>query len=316
MSFRFRLFKREKAGSPARKSTMGLAIVLFAAGCFWGCAATPLITCGPKQSAIVADGRMEEWPAEPQFVDEDTRLSLSALSDPQSLSLCVAFGGGDDETGRPPKMGGGDLTVWIDPAGGKEKVFGIHLSGRGPGRGPGGRMPHGKNAAPPADKDAKPGGKPPQMPGEKVVQQVSITYEDTTGPLTMTMEEVRQTGIDIGVGQGPGGTEVYEIDIAFQAGPSLEKLAPGLLIGVGITRDKAGDKGGKPHGSDDGGFQNGPPDGGGGGRRPGGSMGGPPGGGMGGGPMGGGGAGGAPSGKKEDHSCTWFKVALAHTTKG
>lgn len=331
MFFPIKPLEATKDSPNAIKNRVILVVFLLAGGLLAGCAGTPLINCAPKQIEIEADGQMEEWPNDPLFVDDDTQMSLYALSDQQALSIGVTFGRSDKKEKRPPRMGGVGLTVWIDPGGGKEKIFGVHVSGGGSPRGPGGPMPGGKETAPPANaanKDSSHDNKPPRMPQGEDNLKVSITYADTTGPLTMTLDEVRRTGIDIGVGQSKDGAEVYEFDIAFRAGPSLENLSSGMLIGVGITRSGGDLKMRNSHGSNDRKSQDNPPEGGGGGggREPGGgSMGGPPGGRMGGGMMGGGpgsggSGGGGPggnglSGKKQDRTCSWFKVQLADTVK-
>jgi hypothetical protein len=125
----------------------------------------------------------------------------------------------------------GGLTLWLDPQGGEKHVFGIHLPDSGtesftPGHGH--RAPKPK----PRDKQAPPpGGKPPRL---EPLKQLAVTYSDATGPLTMTISEVRRTGIDIGVGRTGDGRLVYEFNIAFRAAPSLGELEPGMTVGIGI----------------------------------------------------------------------------------
>jgi len=117
---------------------------------------------------------------------------------------------------------------------------------------------------------------------------------DTTGPLTMTISEVRRTGIDIGVGQAGRGRLVYEFNIAFKAAPSLGGLKPGKVVGIGVLIGGSAQDGpgkgshGGPMGASgfDGGF-------------------GGPGGGMAGGP----GAGGFR--KKDETFEVWLQVRLA-----
>lgn len=71
-------------------------------------------------------------------------------------------------------------------------------------------------------------------------EKLSITYKDATGPLEMTLEAVRRTGIDIGIDHAADGRVVYEFKIAFKAEPSLEGLGPDMMVGVGIQDGPSG----------------------------------------------------------------------------
>ncbi len=252
-----------------------------------------------KPFEIITDGIDREWPGKPLTIDDDLPLAIHVVNDDQSLGLCIEIGG--ETMPRQPRMDG--LTVWIDPKGGKEKRFGIHVRGTAP-RHPSDGIPGGADAALPADIDRRTGRKPPRPASLEPLEQVAITYSDATGPLTMAMAEVRRTGIDIGVQRNAAGALVYEFDIAFDSAPSLEALKPGATIGVGIVSGGAGVADRKPSGADGDTRQGGPPDGGGGpgggGRmdRPGGGM-------MGGGP------GGPPAAAKQDRSGVWLAVQLA-----
>ena len=262
-----------------------------------------------KHTEIVANGIDNEWPGDPLLVDDDLQMAIRMVNDNQSLALCIEMGS-EDLKGHPHMDG---LTVWIDPKGGKAEVFGIHVRG-GSSMGPGPRPPAEAGTAPPTDRDhRRPGEKQPQVPPMEQLEQAAITYCDATGPLTMSMDEIRRTGIDIGVGHGTGRSLVYEFNIAFKAGPSLEDLKPGMVIGIGILSGGAEPEGRKTAAADGDKPQDGPP-GRGGGPGPGGPMG-RPGGMMGGGETGSG-HGGPPSGAKQDHAGVWFQVQLAGGVQG
>lgn len=56
----------------------------------------------------------------------------------------------------------------------------------------------------------------------------------------MTMDEVRRTGVDIGVGQSGDSRLVCELLIEFSAAPYLSTLKPGMPVGVGIVAASGG----------------------------------------------------------------------------
>jgi hypothetical protein len=206
------------------------------------------------------------------------------------------------------------LTIWLDPAGGKSKVLGIHIPGGEPGRhgsGSGGPLPPGSSSP---DLDRKPGEGPGDQPPPahpiQPLQKIAITYADTTGPLTMGMDEVQRTGIDIGINRLADRRLVVEFTIAFAAAPCLEGFEPGMALGLAVqsgdsdSEKRPGTGGGSMGPGGGSGGRGGPPSGGGG-------MGGPPpGGGMGGPPSGGGGKSGPGSGGKTNFE-VWLQVHLA-----
>ena len=148
-------------------------------------------------------------------------------------------------------------------------------------------------------------GPPPGRAEVQSPQTLSITYQDATGPLEMTLEEVRRTGIDLGVHQGPDGYRVYEFKIAYSAAPCLADMADKSLLGLGIQAGA-----GKNNRPDNVGRTSAQPPGGGRGGSPGGP---PPGGGMDGGPMGRGGPSDGPgrqAGGGGD-AIQWMQVVLA-----
>ena len=261
---------------------IGLALAILG-----GCS-TPTLAGRWKQADIVADGKAVEWPGDPLFADDDPDLTVDLRNDHQSLSLCIQT---QSETLQRQFLSDG-LTVWLDPRGGKDTVFGIHVHG-GSFQPSDGRHAHATGGPPPSSSNRRPDENRPPFPWLAPIDQVSITYADATGPLTMAMDEVRRTGIEIGRGRGDARTVVYEFNIAFNAAPSLEILAPGKVLGVGIFSGGA-DPGKRQPAGNHGDMQ----------------QSGPPGGRMGGGRMGGG-HGGPPGGHNQGRAVVWVEVQLA-----
>ena len=275
------------------KQTMinvGWLVLLIAAG---GCTANK-VAGHWRDHGVVADGDDREWRKAPQYYDSDRQLVIRVTNDATIISLCVATGQAD----FAQRLRRGGLTVWLDPQGGEKHLFGIHLPDSDtetvtPG--------HGHRAPKPKPRDKQvpsPRGKPPRL---EPLKQLAVTYSDATGPLTMTISEVRRTGIEIGAGRTGDGRLVYEFNIAFRAAPSLSELKPGMIVGIGILTGGFG--------------QNGPEQG-----LPGGPMG-PPGFDSGpGGPGPGSGMRGSPGarafGKKDKPIEVWLRVRLAGTAMG
>lgn len=286
--------------------TIGILFVISV--CIADCAAVRVVGRW-REEALAVDGNDREWQGAPQYYDDDRQLVIRVSNDAQAVYLCVSTS--DRELQHQLRMTG--MTVWLDPGGAKEQVFGIHLPGgddRNPHRAPrseGGSLP------PPQWADqARPheglttengqAGQPPVPSPVEALTEVSITYADTTGPLTMNIEEVRRTGIDIGTGRPDGKRLVYEFRIDFRSAPSLAGLGPGMVLGVGIQTGSEGDNPGgvSPGGKmslsyGPGGSTNGGPG---------------PGGGKGGGPE------GARPGKNGDTFDIWLQVQLACQASG
>ena len=187
-----------------------------------------------RDQDITANGIDSEWKGAPQYYNKDRGVSIRVANDTRGLYLCVSAS--KDEMNRQFRMGG--LTIWVDPQGGKEKVFGIHLPGAEAG-GPGFRPRPGEgDFRPPNEKGypdlTKKESSPLEMPPPQLPGELEITYQNSTGPLKMRMDEVRRTGIDLGVGQDQTGRLVYEFSIGFQADTCLSNLKPGMVVGVGI----------------------------------------------------------------------------------
>ena len=195
-----------------------------------GCAGQKEVFCPWRSYSIIVNGIDDEWQNAPQYYDKDRNLTIRVANDANALFLCVSTG--DNALIKKLHMTG--LTVWLDPQGGKEKIFGIHLPGerpKSPGRKPppdSGNFKPQEEREPPDDFDGI------QSPSPRTPTVLDITYKNSTGPLDMTIDEVRRTGIDIGVGQSQNGRLAYEFSIGFRAAPCLSSLKPGMDVGVGI----------------------------------------------------------------------------------
>jgi len=196
-----------------------LLIVLVSTGC-----AAHTVASHWYRDGLTINGSEDEWPAAPQYYDADRQANIRMMNDADAIYLC--FSTSDEALKKKLSMTG--LTVWLDPAGEKHKTFGIHL----PGAGAGPRGLSRKSGA--ADRQ----GNKKERPALKTPKAVDITYAEATGPLSMPMAQVRQTGIDVGVGQPDGRRFVYEFKICFTAGPSLSALGPGKTVGIGIETGK------------------------------------------------------------------------------
>jgi hypothetical protein len=256
-----------------------------------GCSAHK-VACHWRGYDIVANGYENEWQGSPQYYDKRRQVSIRVTNDAEALFLCVSTS--DKDLKRRLRMTG--LTVWLDPHGGKEQIFGIHLPGgdtKRPDRGPG----LGAGAFRPADDRGRPEENEQKPPPSETLEELEISYWGATGPLEMTIDEVRRTGIDIGMGPPKDGRMVYEFNIGFKAAPSISGLKPGMIVGLGIQAGASKPDGRKRASSGDQMGQGGP------------------GGGMDSSGMGRGPGGSGPH-DKNDLFEVWLQVQLAERTKG
>jgi len=112
------------------------------------------------------------------------------MNDADAVYIC--FVTSDKELEKKLLMTG--LTIWLDPTVEKNKIFGIHLPGAGAG-------PRGLSRKSGADDHQ---GNEKERQVLKTPKAVDITYAEATGPLSMPMAQVRQTGIEVGAEQPNG----------------------------------------------------------------------------------------------------------------
>ena len=173
---------------------------------------------------LTINGSEDEWPAAFQYYDADRQVGIRMMNDADAVYIC--FSTNNEALKKKLSMTG--LTVWLDPAGEKNKTFGVHLLGAGP------RRLSRKSGADDRHEDKK------ERPVLKTPKAVEITYAEATGPLSMPMAQVRQMGIEVGAGQPDGRRLGYEFKIPFTAGPSLSAIGPGMTVGIGFEAGESG----------------------------------------------------------------------------
>ena len=192
-----------------------------------GCAPQSVSSVWPREK-IVADGAGDEWRQPPQYYDEDHSVTIRVSNDNDAIHLF--FLTTDDALAKQLTLSG--LTLWIDPLGGSDKTFGIHLPSLSQGMP--GKDIHGLRNPAAAPTHHKTGYRQPAV---KMPDTLKISYSDATAPLEMTLAEIRNTGIDIGVGQRGSRGLVCEFTIRFAAAPCLSGLAQGTIAGIGFSSD-------------------------------------------------------------------------------
>lgn len=200
---------------------MGLILMnLFNSGC-----APQNINSVWTREKIVANGTEDEWGEAPQYYDADRSVMIRVRDGNEAIYLC--FSTTDDALARQLAMSG--LTLWIDPLGGKDKTFGIHLPKieRGKHRKKTGDLGSGSVAATDS-------GKGHRQPTIKMPDTLKMTYSDATGPIEMSLAEIQNTGIHIGIGQRNGRGFVCEFAIRYDAAPCLKGLAQSAIAGIGF----------------------------------------------------------------------------------
>jgi hypothetical protein len=283
-----------RAAARAGIGSIGLAAALLGSGC-----SRVNLNCAWQATAIVVDGQTEEW-SSPWYSMADDRIALSVTNDADFLYLGLAPSG----AGVQAQMMQGGITVWLDPAGGKSRDFGI-------------RYPLGRGGHP-GPPDSSRGGRPPDSEAmrramESGPKELEILTEGGKARRRVALSDAG------GIEARAGFSEeqfAFEIKIPLRSDPQ-HPFSAGLVagqplgLGVEIAAARGGGRTGQP--GDQGGPGGGgsgppssPPDGGGGGP-PGGDGGGPRGGGM---PPAGGGPGGRHGGSSGAIR-VWIRVVPA-----
>jgi hypothetical protein len=221
----------EKAGRIGIYGTFVLTVVtaLLAAGCVG-----PLRVDSLWQNGnVVVNGKSDDWRGALYYF-EDSDFSLGLRNDEDHLYLCLTA---ESPMMRMQIMAQG-LTIWFDPAAGKEKVFGI-------------RFPMGRTENP-GERPPREGGQRPQetpqrrqMDPEAQERMLQNLIRDAVliGPEKdalnqVPIEDLRDIQLDIDL---RGGLLTYEMKIPLEPRedrPYAVGAGPGMALGVGLEIPK------------------------------------------------------------------------------
>jgi hypothetical protein len=180
-----------------------------------------------KDRDITLDGKGGEWLGT-KYYFEDSAVSVGLINDEQHLYVSMMT---ENPMLRAQIMRQG-LTVWLDPKGGKNKIFGIKFPlGRKVGEEEGERM------------DAQ--AMMDEMAREEMMEklQESMTELEVLGPdekvlEKMNIEDAKGIGVKM---RNAGGTFVYELRVPLTSSkehPFAVGVKSGDMIGVGFLSPK------------------------------------------------------------------------------
>lgn len=118
--------KRFILSSVLLKTRVYLFSVLSVAFCFAGLFS--VTGCGEEAMAslwrakeLTIDGNISDWDGQLMYLEEK-QCSIGVQNDSTTLYLCLTTG----DRSQKMKINGAGFTVWFDPAGGGEKIYGVH----------------------------------------------------------------------------------------------------------------------------------------------------------------------------------------------
>ncbi len=190
-------------------TTVGLALLL------GGCGAPKLNSRWPDQ-AIKIDGDPSEWKGDLYSLADDKAV-VGVMNDNANLYACF----GVKDTGLRRQVLGLGMTVWFDPTGGKNKVFGIRFPLNMRERGE--RLGQGMDMDPESMVTAL---------GDSDAQVVFLEGEGPGKKILLT----EATGVQIKLGLA-GETLVYELQIPLvkdDTHPYAIGALPGGNLGIGV----------------------------------------------------------------------------------
>ncbi len=206
--------------------SVALAALLGAAACAGTRAyATRSVPPDPDHQVAI-DGNSEDWVGRLSFL-KTRGVAVGFMNDARYLYACLLIEGVEGQD--PLRLQG--LTVWFDPAGGKDKVVGIQYPlGMANRRGKPG-APAEEPQEPPVqgeDQEGAPGAPPARRDGELRFLRKGVP------PETMSLERAANEGVLVAT-RAAEGSSVYELRIP------LALSRPGIAIGstpegtVGVT---------------------------------------------------------------------------------
>ncbi len=201
------------------KKTVLLALALMLASC--RTFNTFSTESRPLDHQVIVDGKTDDWRGD-LFVAEGQRIELGFLNDRENLYICLLT---TDNFVRAQILTQG-LTVWFDPKGKTDKVFGIKFPvGLPPGER---KMPLGDNPEGPDLENL------PKVP----MTEMEIIRSEKEPPQKLNLEEAK--GIEVKVVPSSG-LIVYELKIPLiktEQHPIAVGAEPGKTIGIGFETPK------------------------------------------------------------------------------
>ncbi len=203
-----------------------LSITLLVALSGSGCSSTKTLQSEAPASALTIDGRVDDWGGALAPM-EGERFSLGVRNDGEFLY--VALLSRDEGVTRQIVRDG--LILWFDPAGGKEKTFGL-------------RFPLGLTALqPPGERSGGPRG------GQQDPEAMRERFEASLADLQVLGADGKSRRV--AVGSLPGvllrarldhGTLLYEMQLPLQRSEAFGEavgVAPGAVVGLGFETPEA-----------------------------------------------------------------------------
>lgn len=205
--------------NPISKKIVLLALALGLAGC--RTFNTFSMESRPLDHQVIVDGKTDDWRGD-LFVAEGVRIELGFLNDRENLYVCLLT---TDNFVRAQILTQG-LTVWFDPKGKTDKVFGIKFPvGLPPGER---KMPLGDNPEGPDLENL------PKVP----MTEMEIIRSEKEPIQKLKIEEAK--GIEVKVAPSSG-LIVYELKIPLvktEQNPIAVGAEPGKTIGIGFETPK------------------------------------------------------------------------------
>jgi hypothetical protein len=193
---------------------------------------------------VAIDGIAEEWQGALSFIEEE-ELFVGFLNDQNDLYVCLKAG---DER-SPARLMRQGLTVWFDPAGGNNKVFGIRYPLGGP---PGAWNRERMVDQPDGAQETR---------SRRLSDEIEILRAENESPEILTLDQAKKEGLEVKASISEGAF-VYELKIPLvtsKKSPLGLGVRPNAVVGILFETGKLNQSrtGGRPTGGMGGGMAGG-----------------------------------------------------------
>jgi len=180
-----------------------------------------------RSQEVVIDGKSTEWIGAMSYI-EDKQISVGIVNDKENIYVCMIT---ENQLMRNQMMMQG-FTVWLDPAGGKKKSFGIKFPlGR---QGEIGERMFGGRERPPDPKERDEYRERMRERQERAMTELEVIWPEKDEMRRMPVEEAK--GIEVKLGASSG-VIVYELKVPIlrsEQHPYAVEAKAGDSIGIGL----------------------------------------------------------------------------------